>query len=77
MSWVATDSGWKEEPGVGFSLGFSVPDESRDCEYCGEPEGEGDDVLAEWVTGEKTDSKEFFTKMAHGQCGEDAGWRLA
>lgn len=40
------------------------------CDRC-EEEGDVDDPLAEWIT------LNDVQMLAHGQCGEDAGWRLA
>lgn len=63
-----------------YGSDFEIPEadpDLEDCDYCGEQDGGPQDPLAEWATGEKTDSKGFVTKMAHGQCGEDAGWTLA
>lgn len=47
------------------------------CGQCGE-DGTADDPVAEWVNDETSVSvgPERFP-LAHGQCGEDAGWRLA
>lgn len=47
------------------------------CDRCGE-DGTADDPVAEWVNDETSVSvgPERFP-LAHGQCGEDAGWRLA
>lgn len=42
----------------------------NDCDYCGEGSSL-DDPLAEWIT------LNNLQMLAHGQCGEDAGWRLA
>jgi hypothetical protein len=40
------------------------------CDYC-EEEGDVDDPLGEWITLNNRH------RLAHGQCGLDAGWRAA
>lgn len=45
-------------------------DEKQICVRCGDS-GSVEDPLAEWYTLTNAHS------LAHGQCGEDAGWRLA
>lgn len=66
---------WRELPVVDGSEkardnAAEVRDPVEVCDECSEG-GDMDDPLAEWLT---LNDKH---KLAHGQCGEDAGWRLA
>lgn len=45
--------------------------ESEDCELCGESDGPFEDVVVNFV--DSTDEP----RLAHEECGTNAGWKLA